>query len=695
VNGATVQTRDLLIELGTEELPPRILPRLEQAFADGLRTALGATGLAFGDIESFATPRRLALRVLAVADVEPEREVVRRGPAVSAAFDSTGAPTPAARGFAASCGVDVAALETIETERGFRLAHRAREPGRSATTLIPAVVGEAIAGLPIERRMRWGAGDVEFVRPVHWVVLLFGDSPLPSDILGLRAGRLTRGHRFHAPGVIELARPADYERRLEEGGYVIPAFEKRRDAIRAMVEGGARAIGGSALIDAELLDEVTSLVEWPQPVTGAFDERFLTLPREVLIATMQGHQRYFPVADSTGALMPRFIAIANLESRNPDAVRAGNERVIRPRLSDAAFFWKQDLARPLADYVPGLESMIYERRLGSLLEKTRRVERLARIVAGQAGFDVDAAARAAHLSRGDLLTGMVGEFPELQGSMGRYYAAAAGEADEVATAIEEMYRPRHAGDALPATGAGTALAIADRLDSLVGIFGIGERPTGEGDPYALRRAALGALRILIDGRLDIDLEALLSRAADNYAGAIDGPRAATEVFEFMLERLRSLYVENGTAADVFDAVVATRPSRPYDFDARIRAVEAFRRLPAAQSLASANKRIGNILRKAPRPPRPGVERDLLTEPAELTLATALAEASEAIEPMIRGGNYEHALARLAELREHVDRFFDEVLVMCDDAAIRDNRLALLAGMHRQFMRIADVSKLQS
>ncbi|MGE0384418.1 MAG: glycine--tRNA ligase subunit beta [Gammaproteobacteria bacterium] len=684
--------QDALIEIGTEELPPKALRALADAFIDGVRRELAATRLAHGEVRGYATPRRLAARVRALATHEPDHEVVRRGPAVSAAFDANGAPTGAARGFARSCGVEVDALERIVTDQGEWLGFRKAERGRPATEIVPRIVSAALDRLPIPKRMRWGSGSAEFVRPVHWVVLLHGSEVIDAEILGVRSGRVTRGHRFHHPAPIELAHPDEYVGRLADAQVDVD-FDARRARIRTLVEDAGRAAGGTALIDAALLDEVTALVECPVPVTGGFDRDFLRLPREVLISTLQEHQRYFPIADAEGRLLPAFITLANLNSTDPAQVRAGNERVVRPRLADAAFFWDKDLKRPLGDHLDALRDMVYHERLGSLYDKSLRVERLAREIGAALGADAEIVGRAARLSRCDLLTHMVGEFPELQGVMGRYYASAAGEPADLASALDEIYRPRHAGDHLPATGAGRALAIADKLDTLVGIFGVGLTPTGDKDPYALRRAALGVLRICIESGLDLDLADLLGRAVRAYGDLLGTTAVADTVLDFMLERLRNYYADAGIAADGFEAVLARRPTRPLDFDRRVRAVEAFRRLPAAASLAAANKRIGNILRKAEAAPET-VRSDLLGEPAERALAEAMQVAGAAVAPLVARGEYAEALTSLAQLREPVDAFFDTVLVMADDRAVRENRLALLQQLHRRFLDIADIGRLQ-
>ncbi len=686
--------RDLLVEIGTEELPPKALMRLSKAFQRGMGDELAKAGLASQGLTAYATPRRIAVLAHGLSERQADTEVQRRGPAVTAAFDAEGQPTRAALGFARSCGVPVDQLEQIETEKGRWLAYRVVQPGRSTESLVPSMVTAALAQLPIPKRMRWGDLPVEFVRPVHWVVLLFGDRVIDAEILGVRAGRVTRGHRFHRAGPLEISHANSYAEILEKEGHVLAAFDQRRDVIRAQVAAKATELGGRAVIDTELLDEVTSLVEWPVALAGSFEGRYLDIPAEALVATMKNHQKYFHLVDDQESLMAYFIAIANIDSRDMAQVRAGNERVIRPRLADAEFFWTQDRKQTLASRMDRLGAVVFQEKLGSLQDKSRRVAALAAEIAGLAGSDPALATRAAELSKCDLLTDMVGEFPELQGIAGRYYAAHDGEPEEVAAAMDEQYLPRFAGDQLPSTATGRAVALADRLDTLVGIFGLGQSPTGDKDPFALRRAAVGVLRILIEARLELDLADLLEAAAGAYEIFEPAPVAA-QVFDFMMERLRAYYQETGVAPDSFESVLATRPTRPLDFDRRARAVSRFRELPQAASLAAANKRIHNILKKAGGRPAREPDPALLRDPAEKALASELQAVRRRVEPMLDAGGYSEALSQLADLRETVDRFFDEVLVMSDDERLRANRLALLNGVSQLFMRTADISRLQA
>jgi glycyl-tRNA synthetase beta chain len=688
------ERQTLLVEIGTEELPPRALLELSSAFANALSTALESSGLSFATVKQFVTPRRLAVLIEDMPEKQPDQVIERKGPPVSAAFDAQGEPSKAAQGFAKSCGVKVDELETLKTDKGAWLYYRLTQPGQTTRQLLPEMIDHALAKLPTPRRMRWGAGNAEFVRPVHWIVLLFGDEIVDAEILGVKTGRQTRGHRFHHPQPLIIATPEQYASMLEKEGKVLADFQRRRARIKQQVEGLAEALGGQALIDAALLDEVTGLVEWPQALIGSFDERFLDIPQEVLITTMQGNQRCFPVVSIDGRLLPHFIVVSNIESAQPEKVRAGNERVIRPRFSDAAFFWQQDRRIPLASRRDALRSMVFQERLGSLFDKSERLERLAAFIAKQISVDEIHARRAAALSKCDLVTNLVFEFPNLQGIMGRYYAALDGEPQAVAVALDEQYMPRHAGDELPRTGVGQALAAADRLDTLIGIFAIGHRPTGEKDPFGLRRAALSVLRIIIERKIDLDLEELLYQAAAGLTGKIDAERAVPDVFNYVMERLRTYYTDRGTTLDVFNAVMACRPTRPLDFDRRVRAVQVFRQLPEAESLTGANKRIANILKQASSAAARNVEEKLLRDSAERDLYEQLKISSRESDPLFAAGRYEQALTRLVGLRQPIDRFFDEVLVMADDETIRNNRIALLNQLSRLFLRTADLSRLQ-
>ncbi len=706
---------DFLVELGTEELPPKALLSLSEAFRDGLSSRIDAAGLGHGKVEAFATPRRLAVRVQRLALQAPEQKIQRRGPPVSAAFDKAGAPTRAATAFAQTCGVALEALGRETDPKGNEcLSFTGVKAGAAARELLPSFVTEALDALPIPKRMRWGAGEAQFVRPAHWLVMLLGREIVPAAVLGIAAGNETRGHRFHAARALRLATPASYERTLEQRGKVVADFATRRERIRNGVAALATQQGGRALVPDALLDEVTSLVEWPVPLAGRFEERFLALPRELLISVLQDHQRYFPVEDASGKLLPWFITVSNIDSTDIGVVRGGNERVVRPRLSDAAFFWEQDRRQPLAARLPLLDAVTFQNQLGSIGDKVRRVTHLAREIAARIDGDGALAARAALLAKCDLVTNLVGEFPELQGIMGRYYAAADGEPAEVAAAIAEHYQPRGAGDALPTTKAGLAVALADRLDTLTGIFAIGQKPSGTKDPFALRRAAIGIGRMIYEKRLPLDLIDLVDAALRTHT-VFDAPvpaggkplqardAVAVQVYEYLMERQRNAWLEPpdggppiaGITPEVCDAVLATRPRSPLDFDARARALIGFLRLPEAASLTAANKRIANLLKKSAGGDTGSAPIDAtrLKFDAERMLFTALQGVMHSVPGHIATGDYAAALAELARLRPAVDTFFDEVMVMDPDPALRANRLAMLGTLRELFTGIADLSRL--
>jgi glycyl-tRNA synthetase beta chain len=716
---------DFLVEIGTEELPPKALPVLEQAFVAGVISGLAKAALGHGDIRAFATPRRLAVLVKRLAAQQPQQNLKRRGPPLSAAFDAAGAPTRAALAFAESCGASLEALQRLDEGKGSFLYFVGTKSGAPAMELLPAVVQTALDQLPIARRMHWGEGEAMFVRPVHWVVMLFGTEVVPGVLLDTAAGRHTRGHRFHAPRPLALSSPGAYERTLRERGYVLADFVARRERIRAEVTAAATAVNGRALIGEALLDEVTALTEWPVALAGRFEARFLSLPREVLISTLEHHQRYFPVEDAEGRLLPAFITVSNIESREPDKVRAGNERVVRPRLADAAFFFEQDRRQPLAARCAALDAVTFQGKLGSLGDKSRRVRALAAELSSASGATRENAERAALLAKCDLLTAMVGEFPELQGIMGSYYAQADGEPSEVAAAIREHYLPRAAGDALPASRTGLVVAIADKLDTLAGIFAIGEKPTGTKDPFGLRRAALGVQRILIEKGLDLDLLSYIGRAvalvradierirtsagapaaaqAAPAAASVSAEATAREIYDFLMERLRAYYLEGSRVAPVagraavttemFDAVLAARPASPLDFDARLKALSTFLELPEAQGLTAANKRIANILRKANATAGGEVEVRALKEPAEVRLFDAMHGLRDSVASATARREYAGALGRLAQLRPAIDAFFDQVMVMDENPQLRSNRLNLLAQLQGLFAGVADLSRL--
>lgn len=683
---------DLLVEIGTEELPPKALKKLSDAFTDGIVAGLKDAGLQAAEVYPYAAPRRLAVWLKGVPVQQEDQIIERRGPAVAAAFDKEGNPSKAAEGFARSCGVEFSALQQVETDKGAWLVFRQQQQGQNTADLFPAIVEKSLSALPIPKRMRWGSGTAEFVRPVHWIVMLANDTVIDAEILGIKTGRETRGHRFHAPAAVSISKPADYAVQLGQA-FVVARFEARRDMIKAKVEALAAELGGTAIMPEELLDEVTALVEWPVPVAGRFEERFLDVPQEALISTMQDNQKYFALVDANGKLMPNFITIANIESSDVAQISSGNERVIRPRFSDAEFFWNQDKKQPLESRREQLKSMVFQQKLGTLYNKSGRVAQLAAYIAKQLGADEVLAVRAAELGKCDLVTNMVFEFTELQGTMGRYYAQHDNEPAEVATAMEEQYMPRFAGDELPSTATGRILALAERLDTLAGIFGIGQKPTGAKDPFALRRAALGVLRILIEQQLPLDLADLLDKAADGLTPQLGSKPDTQEALDYILDRLKAYYQEQGIGANLVEAVASLKPTQPLDFDRRVKAVAAFRELTAAESLAAANKRISNILKKIDGGLPETVDVALLQVDAEKALAEAVQVQQTKVVPLFAAGEYEQALLSLAELREPVDKFFDDVMVMADNEALKNNRLALLNQMRGLFLRVADLSVL--
>ena len=685
--------QDVLIEIGTEELPPKALLTLSNAFTRGIVEGLKDARISMGEITSFATPRRLAVLIKAVDTQQPDQKIKRKGPAVKAAFDANGNPTKAIQGFARSCGVEVDELTQQDSDKGAWFVFEKKEKGKATTTLLQHIVGNALQKLPTPKRMRWGDKTAEFVRPAHWLVALFGQDIIDMQIMGLTAGRETRGHRFHHQGGISISSPDSYEADLHRG-YVIANFAKRRDKISADAKNAAKKLGGKVIIDLALLDEVTALVEWPVAVTGNFEQQFLNVPQECLITTMEDNQKYFAVVDDNNTLMPHFITTSNIESRDVKKVSEGNERVIRPRFSDAEFFWEQDKKSPLDSRIAATKKILFQKDLGTLFEKTQRVTQIAKTIAETLQANVTEATRAAELSKCDLMTDMVGEFPKLQGIMGRYYALQDGETNNVAYALEEQYLPKYAGDDLPKHEAGRILSIADRIDTLMGIFAIGQKPTGTKDPFALRRAALAILRIIVEKQLDLDLKVLLNDAAIQLSSKVDAQSKVNETFHYILERLNAYYKDQGIAASVIDSVAKLSPSSPLDFDKRVKAVNHFRELPEAESLAAANKRIGNILKKQSTTISAQVAPDLLLEDPEKNLYAALVAQQAVVEPLFQKGQYESALKSLVSLREPVDQFFDQVMVMVDDEKLKNNRLALLSQLRNTFLKIADLSVLK-
>ena len=687
---------DFLVEIGTEELPPKALRSLMEAFGAELEAGIDDARLPHGDVRSYASPRRLAVSVASLARSQNDRNVEQKGPPVRVAFDADGNPTPAATAFAAKCGTTVDKLDRIETDKGEWLVFPTVEQGKTAAELLPEIIERSLGSLPIPRRMRWGASDAEFVRPVHWIVLLHGEDVVDASVMNIAAGRISRGHRFHSSGPVSIDTPDDYLGALEKDGSVIADFARRRQMIVEGVDAAAERVGGSIVDGEDLYDEVAALVEWPVPIVGAFDEVYLELPREVVVSTLTGHQRYFPVADDHGTLLPHFVTVANLESKDPEQVIEGNERVIRPRLADAAFFWDNDRRKTLEDRQETLRDVVYQQGLGSVFDKSRRTGRLAAWLADQLGADPSVVERAASLAKCDLVTGMVGEFPDLQGTMGRYYALAGGEPGAVADAIGEQYQPRFAGDELPATQPGQVLAVADKLDTLAGIFSIGKKPSGNRDPFGLRRAALGIVRILIERGIDVDLRAMLAKAVAEQPDSKTPPEElSADLYGFIADRLRGYFLDRdtGLGVETFEAVMTRLPVSLVDFDRRLAAVQTFARLDQAESLAAANKRIANILRKAGDPEGLAVSTRLFELDAEHALHSALENARKKVCPMLEQRRYAEILNKLADLRDPVDRFFDDVLVMADDDDVRNNRLALLGELRALFLDVADISRL--
>lgn len=688
-----MSTRNLLIEIGTEELPPTALRKLRDAFAQGITSGLAENGLAHGPVQSFASPRRLAVLVDAVQLQAADQEVEALGPPAERAREADGSWSKAALGFARKSGVEPEQLQEIETPKGKRLGYRSVETGQSASACLADIINHSVSQLPIPKRMRWGAGRTEFVRPAHWVVLLLGDDVIDAEVLGIKTGNTTHGHRFHSHGELTLTQPEQYAELLRSN-YVIADFDERRELIREQVSQQAALHNAVAAIDEDLLDEVTGLVEWPVALTGSFEERFLQVPAEALVYSMKEHQKYFHLVDADGQLLPRFVTISNIESKDPAQVIDGNQRVIRPRLSDADFFFTSDKKVRLADRVAKLETIVFQQKLGTLLDKSQRLAGLAGLIAATSGCNTEQAQRAALLSKADLITDMVGEFADMQGIAGRYYALHDGEADDVADAIEQQYWPRFAGDRLPTSAVAACVALADRLDTLVGIFGIGQAPTGSRDPFALRRASLGVLRILVEREMPLDLRELLEHAVAQYPADIIANGTVEAVLEYMLERFRAWYEDEKIPVQVFMSVAARKLSQPLDIHRRVHAVHSFTALPEAQALAAANKRVSNILEKQTGDFKgSGLSEDLLQEPAEHALAAAIKAKAAAIPALVEAGDYASSLASLAELREPVDAFFDQVMVMADDLEVRNNRLQLLQSLRELFLQVADISHL--
>lgn len=687
-------TADLLFELGTEELPPVALRKLSNALTNEFVAGLAAANLAHGEVKSYAAPRRLAIFIKDVEVQQADRDVERRGPAVKAAFDADGNPTKAAEGFAQSCGTTVDQLQRIETPKGEWLAYQMHEAGQAASELLPTIAENALNKLPIPKRMRWGSSEAQFVRPVHWLVFLLGNDVVNCRILDATSGRISYGHRFHHPEAIEIKSPDTYADQLLSPGYVIADFDQRKAKVKAQVEETAASLNGVAEMDDDLLEEVTALNEWPIPVAGDFEERFLDVPHEALVSTMKSNQKYFPIFNAKNELMNHFITLANIESKDPAMIKAGNERVVRPRLADAMFFWQQDGKKKLEDHIERLKTVVFQKQLGSMYDKSERVAALAEYIAKSIDGDVAKAKRAGQLSRCDLMTEMVYEFGDMQGIMGRYQAQRDGEDAEIAQAMDEFYMPRFSGDQLPQTKTGIAIALAERIDTLVGIFGIGMKPTGDKDPFALRRAALGALRIIREHQLPLNIRDLLTQASNNLAGNITEASAIDDVEGFMFDRLKGLYADLDVSVDTFEAVLAVKPATLNDFDQRINAVTEFRGLPEAEALAAANKRISNLLKKVEGELSSSIDTKLFDVDAESALHQAMQDATSSATRAMASSAYSDALKALSTLRSPVDAYFDDVMVMVDDAAVKANRLAMLGQLQSAFLQVADIGLLQ-
>lgn len=687
-------SHDFLVEIGTEELPPTALLKLSNSFTASIKQSLVAHDLNFSSIEPFATPRRLAVVVKGLDAKTPEKEIEAWGPPKKIAFDADGQPTKAAQAFAKKNAIGLDELKVENDGKADKLVFRSTQQGTAVAELLPAFVQHALDKLPIAKRMRWGASRNEFVRPVHWLVMLLDEQIVNCEILGIKANNITRGHRFHCDTTLEVANPASYPALLTESGHIMANYDERRKEIRHQVEAEGQKVGGHAVISDDLLNEVTGLVEWPVALTGGFDQRFLEVPAEALISSMAEHQKYFHVIDDNGALLPHFITVANIVSNDPQQVIEGNERVIRPRLSDAAFFFETDKKTSQSTRVERLANVVFQAKLGTLLDKTQRISALAGWIAGQTASNVDYAKRAGQLCKADLVSDMVLEFDKMQGIAGQYYALNDGEPTEVADAIKDQYLPKFAGDALPDTLTGCAVALADRLDTITGIFGIGQKPSGSKDPFALRRASLGVLRIIIEKNLDLDLRECLQQAINGHSELPAAVGLVDTVLAYMLERFRAWYEEDNISAEIFMAVSAKQLSQPLDINQRVLAVNAFNDLPEAQALAAANKRVSNILAKLDDQSVIGaVDSNLLQDDAEKTLAKLVAEKALTVAPLFAERQYAQALAALADLREPVDNFFNEVMVMADDEALRNNRLALLKQLRELFLEVADISLL--
>ncbi|OCG39999.1 glycine--tRNA ligase subunit beta [Gilliamella apicola] len=687
--------KTFLVEIGTEELPPKSLRTLAESFAANFIQQLDNANLEHGEVLWYASPRRLALKVLNLNDTQPDSQIVKRGPAVSAAFDANGNATKAAEGWARGCGITVDQAERIQTDKGEWLSYTQNQKGQPVVNLLCDMVKTALSKLPIPKPMRWAARQVEFIRPCHTVTMLYGDELVPGTILEIKSDRIIRGHRFMGEQEFTIDTADQYPEILEQRGKVIADYDKRKSIIKQQAAEEAAKLNGKADLTDNLLEEVSSLVEWPVVLTAKFEERFLEVPAESLVYTMKGDQKYFPVYDKQGKLLPNFIFVANIDSKDPQVVISGNEKVVRPRLADAEFFYQTDLKQRLEDRLSRLETVLFQQQLGTVRDKAIRIESLSGFIADKIGADVEQAKRAGKLTKCDLVTNTVFEFPETQGIMGRYLALKDGESIEVATAIEEQYKPRFAGDELPSTAISCAVSIAEKLDTLAGIFGIGQHPKGDKDPFALRRAAIGVLRIIVEEALSLDLVELANYAASLYGDKLTNKNVVDDIVHFMQGRFRAWYQEQGFAIDTIQAVLSLNPTKPADFDARVKAVTHFRTLPEASSLAEANKRVSNVLSKVDVTIPEQINVALLEAGAESELAKKLAILTDKLSPYFSESRYQDALIELSSLKETVNTFFDSVMVMVDNEGIRLNRLALLKKLQNLFLKVADISLLQA
>ncbi|MFB6434518.1 MAG: glycine--tRNA ligase subunit beta [Candidatus Malihini olakiniferum] len=685
--------KTFLVEIGTEELPPKALRSLGQSFAANFTTELDNNGLSYSDMSWFASPRRLALKVAQLSAAQPDRKLEKRGPAISQAYNTEGKPTKASEGWARGCGITLDQAERLVTDKGEWLLYRAQVKGGSVQSMLADIVANALAKLPISKSMRWGDKETQFLRPVHTVTMLLGDELIPGQVLGIESARIIRGHRFMGESEFIIDNADQYPRILLERGKVIADYETRKALIKGNAQEAARQIGGNADLSESLLEELTSLVEWPVVLTARFEEKFLAVPSEALVFNMKGKQKYFPIYDNAGKLLPNFIFVANIESKDPQQIISGNEKIVRPRLADAEFFFNADCKNRLEDHLPRLQGVLFQQQLGTLRDKTDRIQALAGWVAEKIGADVAHAKRTGLLSKCDLMTNMVFEFTDIQGIMGMHYARHDGEEEDIAVALNEQYHPRFSGDTLPSSGVACALAIADKIDTLSGIFGIGQYPKGDKDPFALRRTALGILRIIVEKQLPLDLQTLTEEATRLYGDKLTNAKVVDEVIEFMLGRFLTWYQEDGHSVDAIQAVLACRPTRPVDFDARVKAVSHFRSLDAATTLAEANKRVSNILAKSSDTLKANVDSSLLKEKEEIQLAIYVNALESKLEPWFDEGRYQEALAELAELREPVDNFFDKVIVNAEDESVRLNRLTLFNQLRNLFLKVADLSIL--